>query len=165
MCVCMGVIQATLSLHLQHTHTHVSNGHRQRQTRRGQHTSHSRSQVQVQQTSSLLLRGVLFSNQVIGNSFAYTLPVLTDAGAAQDDRRSRGRVCKGRRKGVVTVVSTRRQLLMVEGERPSLGRAMVMCRLLCSQILCLWSVRRICINRSNYCASLSENEIKCASQP
>lgn len=116
-CVWMGVIQATLSLHFQHTHTHVSNGHRQRQTRRGQHTSQSRSQVQVQQTSSLLLRGVLFSNQVIGNSFAYTLPVLTDAGAAQDDSRSWGRVHKGRRKGVVTVVSTWRQLLRVEGGR------------------------------------------------
>lgn len=116
-CVCVNEcnVQATLSLHFQHTHTHVSNGHRQRQTRRGQHTSQSRSQVQVQQTSSLLLRGVLFSNQVIGNSFAYTLPVLTDAGAAQDDSRSWGRIHKGRRKGVVTVVSTWRQLLRVEG--------------------------------------------------
>lgn len=53
----------------------------------------------MQQTSSLLLRGVLFSNQVIGNSFAYTLPVLTDAGARDPsgawDARRGGRSQRG----------------------------------------------------------------------
>lgn len=72
-------------------HARTVNGHRQSSPRwrpGGPEPKPSSSAADI--ILAAVVRGVLFSDQVIGNSFAYTLPVLTDAWGGDGKEVARG---------------------------------------------------------------------------